>query len=177
MTTTVKYGLILGVLSCAWVLLEYILGFHGNNVEAGEKSGFLAIIIPLAVIFLALREHKTVDLGGSLTFAQAIKAGLIICSISSLITTLFMLLYNNMLNPEWIETTLTYQKNKMYESGSSDEEIEMAMMMTEKFYGSYALYPIMYVSSLFMGMVFTLLDYLALRLITKLSGRQQNSKP
>lgn len=88
MNTEIKYGLILGLGICAYTLLAHVLGFYTTNIGAGKYGDVAIILLPLVVLFLAIREKRARQ--GSLTFLQGIKTGLLVALISFPISTAFL---------------------------------------------------------------------------------------
>lgn len=123
MKTEVKWGLITGIGVCLWVLAEYVLGFHGERWQIGQWSGFLSIVIPIVTLTLALRHKRDHELGGALPWGAAIKSGAIISLITGIVTTIFMALYNRVINPGWMEYVLAQQRLQWAADGMSETEI------------------------------------------------------
>ena len=163
MKIALKYGLITGLLSCGWVLTEYVLGFHNENIEQGQYSQLFAMSIPIIMLYLGIKEYREEELKGTLSFTEGLKTGVVICLVSALITTVFMVLYQHVINPEFWNANIEYQKNKLYERGLDDDQIEISMMWMEKMYNSPFMYLIMFISSVFMGAILAMIISLILR--------------
>ncbi|MGH2575679.1 MAG: DUF4199 domain-containing protein [Ignavibacteria bacterium] len=134
MKTEIKYGLITGIAVCIWILLEFILGFHNEKLEIGKYSGYFATIIPIITLYLTIKEKRDMHLNGFLTLGQGIKTGLIVSLISAVITTLFFMIYNNYINPGWMELAMEWEKSQMMQSGASQTEIAEKIKQYETMY-------------------------------------------
>src|SRR5258707_15625252 len=101
MRTEVKYGVITGIAVCSLVVIEYLMGFHTSRLEIGRYSGYFSMIIPFVTLFLAIREKRIETEEESLSVWQGIRTGVLVSFLSAVITAVFMLLYNNLINPGW----------------------------------------------------------------------------
>lgn len=106
MKPELKYGLISGAGVCAWIGLEYLLGFHTTRPEVGAYTGFLSNLIPLAALFLLLRVRRNQVFDGRLSLAAGIGAGLYASFVASLIVYSFLVAYSHFINPTWIDQAL-----------------------------------------------------------------------
>ena len=122
----ITYGLLCGFAMSAWVMIEFALGFHSTSFEIGRYTGYFSIIIPIVLIFSALREKQSLS-NGVLSVKVGIETGFNIAIISSIIFTIFLYFYNNHINPDWIGRMLDWQRKNLILSGASDDEIEAFM--------------------------------------------------
>lgn len=58
-----------------------------------------------------------------MTFGQGVKTGLMIAVIQTMLTTLFFLLYGNLIKPDFLPTMLEFERTKMVAAGQSESEI------------------------------------------------------
>ncbi len=122
MKITTKYGLLCGAGLSIWVLIEFALGFHTVSFEIGQYSGYFSIIIPMILIFSALRDRQEQS-EGPLSWSVGIDTGFRIAFISALFLTVFMFIYRSYINPEWIDALLEWQRKKLILGGATDDEI------------------------------------------------------
>lgn len=122
MTIGSKYALLCGIGSSVWVLAEYALGFHTTSLEIGQYSGYFSILIPLVLIFSALRDHQEKN-GILLSWKDGIETGFRIAFFSAVIFSLFMIIYHLAINPGWIDATVEWQRKRLILGGATDDEI------------------------------------------------------
>ena len=127
MKTDLNWGLITGIGVAAWILVEYILGFHSENMEIGKFTGYFAVIIPLLTYYYGIREKRDQYLDGTITFGRAFGSGILISLITSVILTIFMFIYVEYINPEWFESGVAYEMQKLEAAGYSGQEIGMKL--------------------------------------------------
>lgn len=101
-----KFGLISGAGVCAWIGLEYLLGFHTTRPEIGAYTGFFSNLIPVTTLFLLLRAKRARVYDGRLSLATGIGAGLHASFVAALIVYSFLVAYNHFINPIWIDQAL-----------------------------------------------------------------------
>ena len=116
------YGILSGALVCAFVMVEFFLGFHSTKIGQGKYMSYFGVLIPITIIVIAIL-YKKKDGGGFLEFKEGMKTGIIISLITGIITTFFMMLYNSYINPEFFDTALAYQTKLFKEAGKTPEEI------------------------------------------------------
>ncbi len=121
----IKYGLIMGLISMIWVGLEF---FAARELEAfwlGNVMGMLAIFIPVTVIYLAFREIKN-RMPNKLTFIRSLGSGLLIGSISGLLSAAFLLIYMYV-NPDVISSYFEQVAKTMQDAGHDPHSIDEAL--------------------------------------------------
>ena len=135
MKPELKYGLLNSAGICLWVLLEYALGFHTTKMAIGQYTGYFSNIIPITMLFLAIRERRDKFNGGTLTFGQGMKTGILISLITAVIATIFMYFYYTAINPHFVELGIEFEKNKLIQSGMSEADIAARLESMKAMYG------------------------------------------
>lgn len=121
MKTEIKFGIILGLGICAYTMLAHLLGFYTNNIQAGKYGDIVIILLPIAVLFLAIREKR--KRSGSLTVSEGVKTGLLVALVSFSISATFLWLYHHYINPGWLEFIIAYERESMLRAGMGASEI------------------------------------------------------
>lgn len=73
MQRAITYGLLAAAGSAAWMLLEFVAGFHTTRPEIGRWTGFGGMLFPIVAIVLVLRATRLAH--GGLGFLPGLKAG------------------------------------------------------------------------------------------------------
>ncbi|MFA5833669.1 MAG: DUF4199 domain-containing protein [Bacteroidota bacterium] len=160
-----RYGLLCGVEMSIWVLIEFALGFHTTSLEIGQYSGYVSVFIPIVVIYVALKEQQT-TLNVVLPLKAGINTGFQIAIISAAIFTLFLFLYNNYINPEWIDAMVQWQRKKLILSGATDDEIGRFMDQNRKMNNSLGQGIMSFISSTGLGVFVTLIELPIIRFVS-----------
>ena len=144
-----NYGLYLGIIG---VFIHLAFYATGNLIKFGWISGIIGFIAMIALIILGIKKFKT-DNNGYLTFGQALKVGVGIAVISALITTVYTLIFTNIIEPDFQTQMMEAQKQAWIDAGMTDEQIEKSEAMAEKFNSPFITIPISIVVSAFFGFI------------------------
>lgn len=161
MRTEVKFGLIFGLGICAYTLIGHLLGFYTNNIQAGKYSDVAIILLPIVILFLALRENRI--LNGSLTLFQEIKTGLLVALVSYPISTAFLWIYNHYINPNWLDSILDLEQNNILQAGVGAGEIASRLEKLRAGNSDFAQIVGGFIGTLVLGFAFSLIFSLILR--------------
>lgn len=129
-----KYGVICGLVYIIYTLIGIV-----TNIQAAASSspmlglglGLLILAVTFYVIFLGVKEFRDDVNGGGLTFGEAIKLALLIAVIAAVLTAVFNLFYQTLIDPDLMDRQLQEAIDGMEERGMTDEQIEGAMRFTK----------------------------------------------
>ena len=159
MSTTVKWGLITGMVSVFFGLVSNMLGLS-------EKGGFTGMSLLLTVlslgatfytIYLGIKEAKEEKFGGYLTVGQGFKTGMGIALIASLISFAFSLIYLNLIDPDMVSRVTAVAEEQWEQQGMSEEQIEAARSMSGMFMNAWFFSLMAIVFGLFWGLIQSLI--------------------
>lgn len=120
----IKYGLIAGIILVLMIATMMAMMGDSNDFEKGELFGYLFSIAAYAMIFLGIREYRDKHSGGSITFNQGFRTGILITLIASLFYVAGWMLYFNFIDDTFIEKYTSYFLEKLNASGKTPAEIE-----------------------------------------------------
>lgn len=161
MNTEIKFGLILGFGICAYTLLAHLLGFYTTNIQTGKYADIVIMLLPVIVLFLAIREKR--NRLGSLSLLQGIKTGLLVALISFPISTAGLWIYHHFINPNWLEFILDYERDLMTRSGIGAAEIGAKLDAIRAGNSDFAQIVGGFVGTLILGLILSLIFSLILR--------------
>ena len=84
-----KYGLYSGAI--VGILLAFSTPFMMNNesrLGTSQTIGYISMMLALVLIYFGIRERKMKELGGEISFVEALKTGALIALICSVIYTI-----------------------------------------------------------------------------------------
>ncbi|CAM3422161.1 DUF4199 domain-containing protein [Flavobacterium longum] len=159
MKPAMQFGILFGVI----MVLEFIIGYSMNIDPATNKTYGLVInllnylILPIALITMACNGFKKSN-GGFVSFGQCLKIGVIICLIAGLIYAIFFTVFT-LIFPEFIPELMEKMKTVMLEQNSemTDEQLDMAISMTEKFMNPVIMVPVTLLMFAFIGLIWSLI--------------------
>jgi hypothetical protein len=149
------YGLLTGAAVCVWIGLEYLLGFHTTRLGAGEYTGLLSNLVPLASLFLLLRAKRAAVYDGRLSFASGIGSGVVASFIAALVVYTFLVIYNQFINPGWIDQVLEYKVAQLRAAHRPEAAIQESITLTRNAYTPVGMIISIIVSMTLMGGLFS----------------------
>jgi Protein of unknown function (DUF4199) len=129
MSDTLKYGLITGLGICGWMLLEHALGFHTTRFAAGEYSTYFSSLIPFGALYVMLRQRQQLANGRPLPLGPSVLAGIAVSVVTALIVYSFLIFYNQLLNPGWIDAALEWKVGQWRMQGMSEPAIREQILV------------------------------------------------
>lgn len=156
MKPEIKYGLCTGAGLCLWLIAEYLLGFHTTRLEIGEYSGYFSCIVPLVMLFLMLKLKRDAALGGRLDLGQGIWSGVAASFIAGLIACGFMVVYNQFINPGWLDNALDWKVAQMRAQGLAEPDIRRQITFSRQANSPAGLIATTLAGMTLMGAIFSL---------------------
>jgi hypothetical protein len=96
-----KWGLLLGAVNFAWLVLSWALGFHERGIGMIQVTVALAFALTFAGCFLAMRALRKGE--PETGYLEGFKAGALIAVISALVAVAGQFAYFAWINPEWTD--------------------------------------------------------------------------
>lgn len=94
-----------------------------ENYKMGEIIGYSTILLSMVFVFLGIKKHRDENNGGTITFWEALKVGVLIVAIPSIAFGLYNWFYVEVLDPEFMDTYFQYSLEQA-EATMSPEEFE-----------------------------------------------------
>jgi len=157
----INYGLILGVISILIAVVMYVTNMY---IEKSWIAGTLSFIAMTVIIVYGINEYKKSN-GGYLLLGQALKIGVGIALIAGIIGAIYQFVFMNYIEPDFMEKMMQMQFDQMIEANPdmSKEQIDMSMEMGRKFSSPLITTAIAIVSSLFFGLIISLIAGLVMK--------------
>jgi hypothetical protein len=118
-----KWGVILGIAVCVWTLILHALGWYTVDLGKGQIADQVVTILPIAALFMAIRERARRHLQRAPSVGEALSTGLATGAVSLPITAGFLWVYHRVINPRWLDLLVEYDRERLTRSGASSEEI------------------------------------------------------
>ena len=128
MSTGIRYGIIMGLISVAFFL---VLVISGINTTQGWGR-WSPLILNAVVLFLAQQYFKE-NGDGWMTYGQGIGVSFYTGLVSSLMMAVFLFVFMQFIDTDFRTEMQEMQRAAMEEQGLSDEQVEQAMKMAAKF--------------------------------------------
>ena len=144
-----NYGLYLGLIG---VIIHLILFATGSLLEYQWINSTVSFIAMIALIIIGVKKYREAN-GGFISWGQGVKIGMGITMISAVITVVYILLFMNVIDPTFQQQAMEVQQQAWLDAGMTEEQIEGATEMTEKFQSPGILAAMMLAMSAFFGFV------------------------
>ncbi|WP_159948233.1 DUF4199 domain-containing protein [Polaribacter septentrionalilitoris] len=142
-------GLYLGLTG---VLVGLILYATGSAIELQWINTIVSIVATVAFIILGIKKYKEEN-GGYISWGQGVKVGMGIAMVSGIIAVIYTLLFTNVIAPEFQQQAMEVQQKAWLDAGMTEEQIESAAEMTQKFQTPGILTAVILASAAFFGFI------------------------
>lgn len=96
-----RYAFITGIVVIAWMLFEYVMGWHATS--AGANTSFIGVVLFLLGLFFAIRNTRDTVLKGVLDIKIGMLVGLQFALIVGVISALGTFMYYQFINTNYAE--------------------------------------------------------------------------
>ncbi len=155
-----NYGVILGVIMIFIAVIMYVTGMSLQGVQWPQ---YLYYIIFPVVIFYAISQFKKQN-ANTLSLGQAIKIGIVIAVISAVVYIIYGLLFNYVIDPEFMGQMKEVVRDKMLEAPNATQEIvDQQMKFVEMFMNPLIGSALWIGLSMFFGLIWSLIAGLVMK--------------
>jgi|SRR6185503_7721525 len=129
MKSTLKFGLVTGTVSilflfgsftlCTWLNEKYGWGLQAATIRG--IGGLLSIPIQAIGVYMAMQNVKQAT--GGLTYARAVKTGLVVAATVAVMVAIFSLIYCTLLNPGYADFMVRDAEKAMIAAGKSRPQV------------------------------------------------------
>ena len=149
-----NYGLILGLVMIAINVVTYVTGMALEGTQWPQWLYY--VIFPITVIY-AISQYKKSN-GNLLKLGEAIKLGVLIGVISAIVYVIYGLIFNYIIDPEFMDIMKEVARDKMLERPNMTEEmVDQSMKIVEMFMNPFVGSAIWIALSAFFGMIYSLI--------------------
>lgn len=128
-----NYGLIYSSIVILISLIFYAMGKHMDSSTA-TISFIITILFVLVAIIMGIRKYKK-DNKGFLTFGQAIKIGVGIAVLGTVVLIIYQQIFTNFIEPDFNQQAMEKLEQALIDSGLSEEQIETQLTIQKKMSG------------------------------------------
>jgi len=155
-----NYGLILGLFMIVIGVIMYVTGLA---LEGKQWPQFLYYIIFPVVIMYAISQFKKKN-ANVLSLGQAIKIGLVIAVVSALVYAVYGLIFNYIIDPDFMGQMMDVTRDKLLENPDLTEEMVDQQMEMMKMFFNPVLGTAMWIAiSALFGLIYSLIGGLVMK--------------
>lgn len=124
--TVFRYGIYATILIVTVSAFNFFVLSKLTGETGQELAGYLTMLLSMIFVFIGIRHYRDQENGGSLSFGQGLKVGVLIVLIPSVFFGLFDLLYTEVINPKWLDEYYAKYADKL-KATTSPEKLEAAL--------------------------------------------------
>ena len=157
----VNYGVILGAIM---ILIAVIMYVTGMALEGKQWPQYLYYIIFPATIIYAINQFKIKN-ANMLSLGEGIKIGVLIGVISAILYIVYTLIFNYIIDPEFMGQVLEMAKDKMLEENPdmTEEMANQGLKFIEMFTNPFVSSAFWIALSAFFGLLYGLIGGLVMK--------------
>lgn len=164
--TVFRYGIYSTILMVVVSCIHFFIIVPRANYQVSEIAGYLTMIISMVFVFAGIKYYRDHVNGGSLSFAQGLKVGVLIVLIPSVAFGLFDILYTEVLNPSWLDDYYNHYRQRILDSTPADQVQQKLKKMEkdkEMFANPVFQFLLMSATVFIIGFIVTIISALTLR--------------
>ena len=155
-----NYGLILGLVMIAISVVTYVTGMALEGTQWPQWLYY--VIFPVTVIY-AISQYKKSN-GNLLKLGEAIKLGVLIGVISAIVYVIYGLIFNYIIDPDFMDIMKEVARDKMLERPDMTEEmVDQSMKFVEMFMNPFVGSAFWIAASAFFGLIYSLIGGLVMK--------------
>ena len=153
--TALNFGLILGGISLVYSLMLFFLDMHYQGETATSLIGYTLLI---GLVLWAIMHFKKNN-DGHISLTEALKTGVGTVLISAIIVCIYTIVMIQYLDPEFLDKSIEYQKQKMLQENPeiSLESVNKMFSMQKEFSGPFIISGFIIIFNLFFGFIISLI--------------------
>jgi hypothetical protein len=134
----VTFGLGISVIGALITLGLFFAGVHNDPEKlqaSNAPAGWVSFAVSVLGVTLAIRATRNSAADGGLTYGMGVLTALLVGLVSGVLSALFILVYVNMINPEFLETNYQMALAQAQAKGVPDADLEKAEAVMRWFTG------------------------------------------
>ena len=148
-------------------LTPYFIWGKDLDLRNGELIGYASIAVCLTAVFFGIKNYRNKNPGGSISFGNAFGLGTEISGVAGVIFGIYNFILYKYLAPDLSQRLLDYYKNKIINSGQSQEVITKQLQEMQSqagFYGNPIIMGLVMILTVFaIGVAISLISALILK--------------
>lgn len=128
MNSIVKYALAMTAIAVILTLIGFAAGLETN--PSWRYIQWATLPLNFAVLFYAVKDIRDNEMNGTISFGQAVVVSLKIGALSGVFVGVFMLIYMNLINPNFIDNIISQAREGWEKAGMTEAQIESAETTT-----------------------------------------------
>lgn len=161
-----RFGLYSIYAMLGFFLIEWLLLGQSKNYGIREISGWVGILLAVIFVYFGLKYYRDKHKGGSLSFGEGLKLGLLIVLFPSFAFGVFNVIYVTVLDPAFTDKYYSYQIEKIRDTVPASElgqRMKEMQDQREMFSSPFVQFIVMFLSVFIAGLIVTVISALILK--------------
>jgi len=155
-----NYGIILGLIMILISVITYVTGMALEGVQ--WPNWIYYVVFPIIILY-AISQFKKQNLN-ILSLSQALKIGVLIGIFSAIVIMIYSMIFNYLIDPEFMGQMMEVARDKMLENPKMTEEVvEQSMKFVEMFSNPAISGAFMIAMSAIFGLIYSLIAGLIMK--------------
>ncbi len=153
----IRHGLMASIVLISIFLLSFLLM---SDHKMMEVVGYTAMFLSMGFIFFGIRKYRDEELGGKISFVQALTVGLLIALIPSILFGLFDTIYTFYINPTFMDPYFEEMVQQVKDNFTGEElEAKLAELKASKeaFFNPLMIFVVMGLTVFLIGAIETII--------------------
>lgn len=116
------WGLKFVAVQLLWMVIEKTFGLHDVHIDKHIYLTNLFAILAITVYVFALRDKRDKDLGGSITFAEAFKSGMILTVVVTILAPVTQWITSTIITPDYFTYAIEHSVETGFHSTLAEAE-------------------------------------------------------
>jgi len=113
-TLEIKWALVFTLMTLIWMFAEKLAGLHDTHIEKHPIYTNLIAIPAILIYVLALLNARKKYYGGTMTYGQGVRTGLIITIFITLLSPFSQYITSTYITPHFFENAINYAISKKF---------------------------------------------------------------
>lgn len=118
----VVYGLVLALATIIWLWLEYAVGLHTKYIAHHSVLSNLFAVIPIFLMWRALKHRRDVLEGGEIAWWQGLTSGMVISVVAGALGAPTIWFFIHYINPNFFAAMIEYTVRTGYHAKTEHAE-------------------------------------------------------
>lgn len=157
MSTTLLYGLILGIGNILLTLLGYFLGYQTEKMNDGTWFGFIPFLFSVVVLWFGIRAVREEHAQKILTYGKGVGTGMLISLYAAVLGAAYVYLHFTFVNPNYTDYLIEASRVRWAEINMPEKSMEaaekMIRMMTKPALQAVSVFVFSLISSLIVSLI------------------------
>ena len=106
----IRYAVLISLLTLLWLSVEFMVGLHDVYIAYHMYTNWLALLIPVVCIRMALNE-KADQQNGRLSFKQGFGSGFMVAFFAAVLAVPVQVIFHKLINPDYFDTMIQVAVN------------------------------------------------------------------